>query len=226
MYPTRIPFEESTVYSQINIQNPDLTKFPKFQNAEPFVIDLVPGDVLYVPHNWWHYVESLNDSISINTWVEIKNEDDAARLEEIVSKTLIQSLMESNFVSFDQWINSSEDYNSQEENLEIIKNSLETCQKTYFEKSGDSTDYSNLLENHKRTFNMIESISFESFLVKYCKSYQPDKNNVVKKRKNGNEEESNNKKSTKKLLNDLANAITKPNVIHLIVKNLLESDQI
>ena len=31
MYPTRIPFEESTVYSQIKINNPDLQKFPQFK---------------------------------------------------------------------------------------------------------------------------------------------------------------------------------------------------
>ena len=75
MYPTRIPFEESTVYSRVNIKNPDLEKFPKFkvyqylidcfvisrnnfyllQNTTPFIIDLNPGDVLYVPNNWWHY---------------------------------------------------------------------------------------------------------------------------------------------------------------------------
>lgn len=36
------------------------------------MIDLEPGDVLYVPKNWWHLVENLETSISINTWVELK----------------------------------------------------------------------------------------------------------------------------------------------------------
>jgi HSPB1-associated protein 1 len=31
MYSTRIPFEESTVYSQINIKSPDLNRFSKFK---------------------------------------------------------------------------------------------------------------------------------------------------------------------------------------------------
>lgn len=31
MYPTRIPFEESTIYSQVNIKSPDLNKFPDFK---------------------------------------------------------------------------------------------------------------------------------------------------------------------------------------------------
>jgi hypothetical protein len=31
MYPTRIPFEESTVYSQININCPNLKQFPLFK---------------------------------------------------------------------------------------------------------------------------------------------------------------------------------------------------
>lgn len=31
MYPTRIPFEESTVYSQINIKSPNLNKFSEFK---------------------------------------------------------------------------------------------------------------------------------------------------------------------------------------------------
>jgi HSPB1-associated protein 1 len=108
MYASRVPFEESTVYSQVNVKSPRLDRFGSFKNTRPYVVDLEPGDVLYVPHNWWHYVESLSDSISINTWVELKGVDDFCRLKEIVSKTLIQGLMESNFVSLDSWINSSE----------------------------------------------------------------------------------------------------------------------
>ena len=31
MYPTRLPFEESTIYSQVNIKCPDLEAFPNFK---------------------------------------------------------------------------------------------------------------------------------------------------------------------------------------------------
>ena len=33
LYPTRIPYEESSVFSQVNIDNPDLSRFPAFASA-------------------------------------------------------------------------------------------------------------------------------------------------------------------------------------------------
>jgi len=40
--------------------------------------------------------------------VELKEKDDKCRLKEIITKTLIQGLMESNLISSEEWMNSSE----------------------------------------------------------------------------------------------------------------------
>ena len=40
-----------------------------FQHTTPYVVDMCPGQVLYVPKHWWHFVETLESAISINTWV-------------------------------------------------------------------------------------------------------------------------------------------------------------
>ena len=34
-------------------------------------IVLTAGDTLLVPPKWWHYVECLENSLSVNTWVPI-----------------------------------------------------------------------------------------------------------------------------------------------------------
>ena len=38
MYPTRLPFEESSVFSQVHITNPDLTRHPKFVDAHKYEV--------------------------------------------------------------------------------------------------------------------------------------------------------------------------------------------
>ena len=46
MYPTRLPFEESSVFSQVNIANPDLTKHPRFSNAHKYEVNT--GALIYL----------------------------------------------------------------------------------------------------------------------------------------------------------------------------------
>lgn len=45
LYPTRIPYEESSVFSKVSVVNPDLKRFPQFQKARRHVVTLSPGQV-------------------------------------------------------------------------------------------------------------------------------------------------------------------------------------
>uniref|UniRef100_A0A8C6WE03 HSPB1-associated protein 1 n=1 Tax=Nannospalax galili TaxID=1026970 RepID=A0A8C6WE03_NANGA len=92
LYPTRIPYEESSVFSKINVVNPDFRRFPQFQKARRHTVTLSPGQVLFVPRHWWHYVESIDPvTISINSWIELE-EDHLARVEEAITRMLVCAL--------------------------------------------------------------------------------------------------------------------------------------
>ena len=57
--------------SLVDIDNPDLTKFPKFEEAMAYGLsaELGPGDGIFIPSLWWHQVESFGDlNILINYW--------------------------------------------------------------------------------------------------------------------------------------------------------------
>ena len=30
-----------------------------------------PGDLLYVPKHWWHFVMCVDTAVSVNTWIEL-----------------------------------------------------------------------------------------------------------------------------------------------------------
>jgi lysine-specific demethylase 8 len=43
-------------------------QFPRFKDAEYVDCVLQPGDCLYIPVGWWHYVRSLTPSFSVSFW--------------------------------------------------------------------------------------------------------------------------------------------------------------
>ncbi|KAE8745018.1 hypothetical protein FOCC_FOCC008330 [Frankliniella occidentalis] len=92
MRPTRVPYEESSVYSLWNFNCPLPSEFYSRRNCKAYIVDLKPGDVLFVPRHWWHYVESLDFSISINTWLPTNPEDDVSRLDEAFVQLLISQV--------------------------------------------------------------------------------------------------------------------------------------
>lgn len=56
--------------SDVDSGNVDSNLFPKFEYAKKIEIILKPGEALYVPYGWFHYVETIEDSIMINFWTD------------------------------------------------------------------------------------------------------------------------------------------------------------
>ncbi|XP_077993771.1 HSPB1-associated protein 1 homolog [Glandiceps talaboti] len=131
LYPTRIPYEESSVFSQVNILSPDLLSFPKFQDATPYIVTLEPGDVLFVPTHWWHFVECDTTAVSINTWIELDIDNDT-RVEEAITRTITCNLL-SQIKDQDgkyPWLNPTEDFTNSETNLQYMKAAIrKACEK-------------------------------------------------------------------------------------------------
>ncbi|XP_022084577.1 HSPB1-associated protein 1-like [Acanthaster planci] len=123
LYPTRIPYEESSIFSPINIANPAVDRYPKFVESTPYVLTLEPGEVLFVPKHWWHFVESLEVSISINSWVDVES-DRESRVQEAVTRLLVSILM-SNSCGPRKWVCPTEAICSEEVNYSYVRAALQ-----------------------------------------------------------------------------------------------------
>ncbi len=55
-------------HSLLDIEHPDYDRFPLFREARPLSGVLEPGDMLWLPPNWWHQMKALEVSISLNFW--------------------------------------------------------------------------------------------------------------------------------------------------------------
>ncbi|XP_073490582.1 HSPB1-associated protein 1 isoform X2 [Aquarana catesbeiana] len=109
LYPTRIPYEESSIFSRVHVVNPNRSRYPSFCNAHPHVVTLHPGQVLFVPRHWWHYVESVDDvTVSVNSWIELDS-DDEARVEEAITRIVVCAFKSADpSVHPNDWLNPTE----------------------------------------------------------------------------------------------------------------------
>ena len=56
--------------SQVDVEKPDLERFPLFAKATQIKVFLRPGDMLYIPPKCWHFVKSLDPSFSVRFWFD------------------------------------------------------------------------------------------------------------------------------------------------------------
>jgi Cupin-like domain len=55
-------------FSRVEIETPDLSRYPRFSHATPLRAILEPGDFIYIPIYWWHQFRTLEASINVNFW--------------------------------------------------------------------------------------------------------------------------------------------------------------
>lgn len=66
LYPHQSGMHTNT--SQVDLHAVDTGLYPGFQQAPYVDVALQPGDVLYMPPKWWHFVQSLTVSFSVSFW--------------------------------------------------------------------------------------------------------------------------------------------------------------
>lgn len=127
--PTRIPYEESTIYSKFNFFCPSKKDERKILDIpyNPKLIILEPGDVLFVPWGWWHYVESLDCTMSVNIWLPLKA-DNKARVKESLVKLIVAKIGDKEYSTAEN-----------EDNHDLCCISLVI---SYIQKCGLNTEYS------------------------------------------------------------------------------------
>jgi ribosomal protein L16 Arg81 hydroxylase len=61
------PEDSAAIYNgKVDPDAPDFEKFPLFRNATAFECILEPGELLFMPHQWWHHAVCLEKSITVN----------------------------------------------------------------------------------------------------------------------------------------------------------------
>lgn len=138
------------MFSQVSVVQPDLKKFPAFRRARIHTVTLQPGQVLFVPRHWWHYVESVDPvTVSVNSWIEM-DMDDEARVGEALTKTIVCALKGApSLDNNDRWLNPTEDgVSSHDENMQYLNLAVKACMEK--RRDDDTEGTASLAELRKR----------------------------------------------------------------------------
>ncbi|KHN79971.1 Lysine-specific demethylase 8 [Toxocara canis] len=71
VYPNDEGFLTNT--SQVDAEQPDLSRYPLFKSAHVLDCVLLAGECLFIPTAFWHYVKALQPSISVSCWFHTQN---------------------------------------------------------------------------------------------------------------------------------------------------------
>jgi ribosomal protein L16 Arg81 hydroxylase len=64
-YELQSVYNDRHCYSAVNLDAIDYDRFPLFRNVTVIDVEIGPGDLLFLPVGWWHYVRALEISITM-----------------------------------------------------------------------------------------------------------------------------------------------------------------
>lgn len=67
MYPSG-KYDSNTLMSSVNADDYDQARFPEFAQVDATYTLLEPGEMIFIPRGHWHYVRSIDPSISVNNF--------------------------------------------------------------------------------------------------------------------------------------------------------------
>ncbi|XP_029661333.1 HSPB1-associated protein 1 isoform X1 [Formica exsecta] len=222
LIPVRLPYEESTVYSKIDIyclsmeERDLLLKIPD----KPKLIILEPGDVLFVPNGWWHYVESLdNITVSVNIWRKLKT-DNRARVKEALVKLIVAKMR--NYKQFKNKIEYvvteciKEEEKEKNEKTELPQ---ETPSKKFKPTIWTAEDLAEQYPNYIEVLHDAEEHEFKEFIEERLKR---NKEKYSLDEKIASEDDISNPNHYDSCLESVINALCHPDVISKAAQVLLE----
>jgi ribosomal protein L16 Arg81 hydroxylase len=63
---TPLVYNYNQVFSQVDLESPNLLRFPLFSDVNVLDVVVNPGEAIFLPLAWWHHVRSLDISISLS----------------------------------------------------------------------------------------------------------------------------------------------------------------
>jgi dTDP-4-dehydrorhamnose 3,5-epimerase-like enzyme len=53
-------------HSPIDLDAPDLTRYPRFARARRYEVEIQRGEMLFIPQGWWHRFKTIENGIAVN----------------------------------------------------------------------------------------------------------------------------------------------------------------
>ncbi|KAM3717900.1 HSPB1-associated protein [Dirofilaria immitis] len=167
MKPVRIPYEESSIFSSLDVIGADNS----LQGKKIRMVTLKKGDVIFIPPGWWHCVQcvNINDnendlnniSVSVNTWIPLVEYDRFPRLQEAAASTMVAILIRAGLITSNQICPS--------ESMVCYNDSLYDFEKLLKEAKNETINDESLhrlmdfIEKQKRKMTVLPIVLFADF---------------------------------------------------------------